>query len=91
MLRAYAIALGAGTQSLILVPWVLLVGMPRPIPEALLMALGWLGNLGIAEWLLRRRTLARGPRGDKAMVGPSLRENPHGAPQFDQRKAARSQ
>lgn len=61
MVRAYAISMGAGTQSLLLVPWVVLIGMPPALAEALLMALGWLGNLAIAEWLLRRGTWARIP------------------------------
>ncbi len=49
MLRAYAIALGAGTQSLLLVPWVVLVGLPSPLIEALLMTAGWLINLLVVE------------------------------------------
>jgi hypothetical protein len=58
MLRAYAIGAGAGTQSLLLVPWVVLLGMPSPLLEAVLMAGGWLINLTLAEALIRKR----GPR-----------------------------
>lgn len=61
MVRAYAIAMGAGTQALLLVPWVVLIGMPPAGAEALLMGLGWLGNLALAEWLLQRGTWARIP------------------------------
>jgi uncharacterized membrane protein len=55
MLRAYAIGVGAGTQSLLLVPVVVLLGMPPPLLEAVLMAAGWLLNLTLAEVLIRRR------------------------------------
>lgn len=55
MLRAYAIGVGAGTQSLLLVPVVVLVGMPSPLLDAVLMAAGWTINLTLAEVLICRR------------------------------------
>jgi uncharacterized membrane protein len=55
MLRAYAIGLGAGTQVLTNVPWFLLFGIPGEFPRALLMGAGWLINLMVAEWIIRRR------------------------------------
>jgi uncharacterized membrane protein len=56
MMRGYAIGLGAGTQVLTHVPWLLLMGKPEGLSRALLMAAGWLINLAVAEWIIRRRT-----------------------------------
>ena len=55
MVRAYAIALGAGTQVFTHLPWVLLVGTPGGYPRDVMMAAGWLINVAVAEWFLRRR------------------------------------
>jgi uncharacterized membrane protein len=57
MARGYAIGLGAGTQVLTNVPWVLLVGPPRGVTRALLMLAGWLINVAVVEWALRRRPI----------------------------------
>ena len=61
MLRAYAIASGAGTQSLLLGPLYLLFGPIGGLPGAALMAAGWMINLGVAERVLRQRSTASGP------------------------------
>ena len=55
MIRAYAIGMGAGTQVLTHLPWMLFLGLPDELTRALLMAAGWLINLAVAEWLIRRR------------------------------------
>jgi len=55
MMRGYAIGLGAGTQGFVLMPWVLTFGMPGEFPRALLMGAGWVINLLVVEWVLRRR------------------------------------
>jgi uncharacterized membrane protein len=59
MVRAYAIALGAGTQVFTHLPWVLLVGTPGGYPRDAMMATGWLINVAVAEWFLRRRPSRR--------------------------------
>lgn len=59
MSRGYAIGLGAGTQVLTHVPWALLVGVPGEFTRAMLMAAGWVINLVVAEWALRRRAPVR--------------------------------
>ncbi|MEV6448180.1 DUF2306 domain-containing protein [Amycolatopsis sp. NPDC051716] len=59
MTRGYAIGLGAGTQVLTHVPWTLLVGVPGEVTRAMLMAAGWVLNLVVAEWALRRRPPVR--------------------------------
>jgi len=55
MLRGYAIGMGAGTQVLTNVPWVLIFGKPGEFPRALLMGAGWVINLAVAEWIIRKR------------------------------------
>lgn len=64
MIRAYAIALGAGTQVLTHLPWFLLVGAPDMTARAWLMGAGWLINIAVAEWTIWRllpahRTMTR--------------------------------
>jgi hypothetical protein len=55
MMRAYAIGLGAGTQVLTLMAGSLVVGTPSKLGEALLMGAGWVINLAVAEWAIRKR------------------------------------
>lgn len=52
--RGYAIGLGAGTQALVHLPWLFLAAAPQQLGRALLMAAGWVINLAVAEWSLRR-------------------------------------
>ena len=55
MTRAYAIGLGAGTQVLTHLPWLLLVeGRPGELPRAIMMGAGWVINVLVAEWIVRR-------------------------------------
>ena len=56
MMRAYALGQGAGTQALILLPYMLLVGQPNQITRDVLMTAAWVINLVFVEWLLRRRS-----------------------------------
>jgi uncharacterized membrane protein len=54
MTRAYAIGLGAGTQVLTHLPWLLLAeGRPGELPRALMMGAGWVINVVVAEWSIR--------------------------------------
>jgi hypothetical protein len=56
MTRGYALGLGAGTQALLHLPWLLVVsGKPGVFARALLMGAGWVINLAVAEWIIRRR------------------------------------
>lgn len=55
MLRGYAIGLGAGTQTLLFISSIIILGPPGELSEALLHGLGWLVNLAVAEWAIRRR------------------------------------
>jgi uncharacterized membrane protein YozB (DUF420 family) len=60
MIRAYALAQGAGTQVLILGPWTLITGESLGLTRDLLMTLSWAINVGVAELIIRART--RQPR-----------------------------
>ena len=50
-----AIGLGAGTQVFAFGLWVLVLGEPGEVGTAMLMAAGWVINLAVAEWVIRRR------------------------------------
>jgi len=54
MIRAYALGMGAGTQVFTHLPWFVLVGTPRGLVRDALMAAGWLINVYVAEWVVRR-------------------------------------
>lgn len=59
MIRGYAIAVGAGTQALIHIPWFLIAGQPGEFARAMLLGAGWVINLAVAEWIIRRPTTSR--------------------------------
>ncbi|MFN7131347.1 MAG: DUF2306 domain-containing protein [Myxococcales bacterium] len=56
MIRAYALGQGAGTQALILGPWTVLTGESEGLTRDLLLTLAWVINVGVAEWIIVRRT-----------------------------------
>jgi hypothetical protein len=55
MIRAYALGQGAGTQALVLGPWMLLTGQSGGLTRDVLMALSWTINIVVAELIIRRR------------------------------------
>lgn len=59
MMRSYAIALGAGTQVVLSVAWIILYGEPSVHQRAVLMGAGWIVNVVFAEWVLRRKSSRR--------------------------------
>lgn len=61
MARAYAVALGAGTQALVLGPMVVVSGPPGGTLKAAGMGFAWVVNLVVAEWLVRRSQSRRRP------------------------------
>lgn len=61
MTRAYAIAVAAGTQALILIPCSIVLGSTQNYPGAVLMGAAWVINLVIAELVIRRRARAARP------------------------------
>ena len=65
MTRGYAIALGAGTQVFTMLPWVLIfgpIGAADELPRTVLMTAGWVVNLAVAEYVIRRRPTHRSNR-----------------------------
>ena len=67
MMRGYAIGLGAGTQVLTLAAGEIISGPPSELSRALLMGAGWVINLAVAEWAIRRqRRPARIPGAGRA-------------------------
>lgn len=59
MIRAYAIGLGAATQMLTGIAGEIIAGPPSELGNALLMGAGWVINLAVAEWIIRRRSSNR--------------------------------
>jgi hypothetical protein len=57
MMRGYALGLGAGTQVLTHIPWLVLFGAPSGWTRTMLMSAGWIINLAVAEWFIRTRPL----------------------------------
>ena len=57
MIRAYALGGSAGTQTFLVIGWLLAFDEPNPGTTTLLMTAGWVGNLVVAEWLVHRRHL----------------------------------
>ncbi|NTU81146.1 MAG: DUF2306 domain-containing protein [Chloroflexales bacterium] len=55
MLRGYAIGMGAGTQVLTGMVAAAFADPPTELSRALLMGAGWVINLAVAEWIIRRR------------------------------------
>ena len=55
MRRAYALGIGAGTQAVTQLPWMLLIGVPDDLTRGWLMGAAWGINLAVAEWFIRRR------------------------------------
>ena len=55
MIRGYAIGMGAGTQVLTHLPWFILVGKPGESARTVLMGAGWVINVLVAEWIIRRK------------------------------------
>jgi len=56
MVRAYALGQGAGTQVLVLLPWMLISGESGGLTRDLLMTLAWTINVVIAELIIHSRT-----------------------------------
>ncbi len=55
MIRAYALAVGAGTQVFVLLPWAFFPSIHSELTRAILMALAWLINLAVAEWVIQKQ------------------------------------
>jgi uncharacterized membrane protein len=65
MTRGYAIGLGAATQMLTLIAGELAFGPPNELSHDLLMGAGWVINVAIAEWIIRKRPATRARQASK--------------------------
>ena len=54
VIRAYAIAINAGTIPFVYLPVLWLFGQPAPIFDEAIQVAGWIVNLLAAEWIIRR-------------------------------------
>jgi uncharacterized membrane protein len=59
MIRGYAVGMGAVTQGLTQAPWIAAFGLLDQLSKAMLMLAGWLINIVVAEWAIRRRPARR--------------------------------
>jgi hypothetical protein len=69
MIRAYALGQGAGTQVLVLAPWMMISGESGGVTRDVLMTLAWAINIAVAELLIRTRTQAA-RRSDTDLLRP---------------------
>jgi uncharacterized membrane protein len=56
MMRGYAIGIAAGTQAFTTLPWALITGELDTTARTITMTAGWVLNLAVAEWFIRRST-----------------------------------
>ncbi|MDB5097710.1 MAG: hypothetical protein JWM80_2131 [Cyanobacteria bacterium RYN_339] len=61
MMRAYALAMGAGTQVFTHIPWFVFPSIHGEFARAVCMAAGWAINLAVAEWFIVRVVRRAGP------------------------------
>ncbi len=62
MMRGYAIAQGAGTQALISILWLIIIGTPSEFGRDLLLIAGWIINLTVAEWIIHANRIRQQPQ-----------------------------
>jgi len=58
MIRAYALGQGAGTQVLVVIPWLLTSGEPIGFTRDILMTLAWVVNIFAAELIINKMRMA---------------------------------
>ena len=54
MIRAYALAMGAGMQVFTHIPLMVFPGLQSEATRTLCMAMGWIINMAVAEWIIGR-------------------------------------
>jgi hypothetical protein len=69
MIRAYALGQGAGTQVLVLLPWMVVTGKSEGLTRDLLMTLSWVINVVVAEYIISARSGATVMARWRKMVG----------------------
>jgi uncharacterized protein YqgC (DUF456 family) len=66
MTRGYALGMGAGTQVLTHLPWMLFIGALDQSSRAFCMGIAWVINALVAEWVIRRNAT----RATRAALAP---------------------
>ena len=61
IIRGYTVGVATGLQSLILLPWFFLFGVPTGLPSDLVMLAGWIVALLVGERMIRQRHNAFAP------------------------------
>jgi uncharacterized membrane protein len=69
IIRGYAIGQGAGTQAFLGIPLMLIFGELSELNNALMMGAGWIINLAIAEWIIRRYVHHRSASEKRSAMG----------------------
>ncbi|MET1156785.1 DUF2306 domain-containing protein [Arthrobacter sp.] len=69
MARGYAIGIAAGTQALVSIPWILLIGPTNELSRAILLGAAWVLNVAVAEYFIRRRA-RRSEHSQRVSGGP---------------------
>lgn len=59
MIRAFSIAITAGTLPFIYIPVLVIFGEPAPLIDNTIQVAGWIINLSIAEWIIRHKPSLR--------------------------------
>jgi hypothetical protein len=59
MIRAYALALGAGTQVFTHIPWIFFPEIKNEFTRATFMILGWIINIIVAECIIQNQQTKR--------------------------------
>jgi len=72
MIRAYALGQGAGTQVLVLLPWMLVSGESGGLTRDLLMTLSWAINIAVAESIIHYRAARHAPGGSSRLAPTAL-------------------
>lgn len=70
MIRAYALGQGAGTQVLVLLPWMVISGQSGGLTRDILMTVSWAINIALAEAIIWYRT--RTPRTTVSALNPRV-------------------
>ncbi|RKS06271.1 putative membrane protein [Nocardiopsis sp. Huas11] len=77
MIRGYAIGQAAGTQVFTHLPWMVLAGGElTETSRAVAMGAGWVVNVAVAEWIIRRRPRRRSARTASAAVSTAASTAP---------------
>ena len=56
MIQGFALGQGAGMQTLVLMPWMLILGTPSILQRDVLMSLIWTINICVAEMIIQQRS-----------------------------------